>query len=373
MQLDTLLVDKVLKLAIEIQQIPSPTFSEVERANFVFKRFVGEDLSDVLIDEIGNVYARLSGAGESLPLVVSAHTDTVFPITTNLQANEEMKKIKGPGIGDNSLGVAGLFGILWGIRQHGIILPGDLWLVANVCEEGLGDLRGMRAVVDRFGDRVLGYIIIEGMALGQVYHQGLGVKRYRITVRTPGGHSWVDYGKHSAINELANLVNKMSEIQLPEEPRSSLNVGVIAGGTSVNTIAAEAHLELDLRSIDEDHLDSLTSKVKALVMAANREGEDYVRVTTEVIGHRPAGGIPSDHPLVRLAVECIEMQGIQANTNIGSTDANIPLSRGYPSICLGLTMGEGAHTVREFIYTPPLSKGLSQLVEVVDRAYKILG
>ncbi len=221
------------------------------------------------MDEVGNVYARLPGSGSSRPLVVSAHLDTVFPLSTDLHVTRRssnpgaaptnveglaLSTVEGPGIGDNSLGVAGLFGLLWELNSSsaqiaGSTLPGDIWLVANVGEEGLGNLCGMRAVVDRFGDRPLAYLIVEGMALGQIYHRGLGVQRYRITVDTPGGHSWVDYGRPSAIHVLGEIIYRLSNLSLPRVPRTTLNIGTISGGTSINTIAAHAQLELDLRSV----------------------------------------------------------------------------------------------------------------------------
>ncbi|HEX9028131.1 MAG TPA: M20/M25/M40 family metallo-hydrolase, partial [Anaerolineales bacterium] len=265
-------LSRIIDLAVEIQQIPAPTFAEERRAEYLRARFLAEGLSDVTCDAVGNVYGRWLGNGNAAPLVISAHLDTVFPEATDLSVRREADKIAGPGIGDNSLGVAGLLGLVWVLRERGVTLPGDLWLVANVCEEGLGDLRGMRAVVDRFSDQVIAYLILEGLALGQIYHRGLGVQRFRITAATHGGHSWVDYGRPSAVHELAALVTRITALSLPAEPRTSLNVGVIAGGTSINTIAAEAHLELDLRSEGEQALNNLVSQVKALVQAANRPG-----------------------------------------------------------------------------------------------------
>jgi acetylornithine deacetylase/succinyl-diaminopimelate desuccinylase-like protein len=240
------------------------------------------------------------------PLVVSAHLDTVFPLNTDLQLSRTPDKFTGPGIGDNSLGLAGLFGLLWGLKEIGsgqsnsVPLPGDLWLVANVCEEGLGNLRGMKAIVDRFKQNSLAYLVLEGLSLGQVFHRGLGVRRYRITVHTPGGHSWMDHGRPSAVHELADLVVKFKNIPLPIKPRTSLNVGMISGGTSVNTIASGAEMLLDLRSEDSYILDVLAAQVEKLVEGANRAGGDTVKVKAEVIGHRPSGEIPVEHPLVKL-------------------------------------------------------------------------
>jgi acetylornithine deacetylase/succinyl-diaminopimelate desuccinylase-like protein len=362
-------LSRTLDLAVAIQQISAPTFYEARRAAFLCEQFLAEGLFDVSIDPLGNVYGRQPGAGLARPLVISAHTDTVFPESVDLTVTRQDGKISGPGIGDNSLGVAGLFSLLWSLRQRSIALPGDLWLVANVGEEGLGNLRGMRAVVDRFGDHPLAYIVLEGMSLGQIYHRGLDVLRYRITIKTPGGHSWVDYGRPSAVHELAGLVTRLTALPLPNQPRTTLNVGVFSGGTTVNTIAAEASVELDLRSESAEALASLSTQVEALVAACRRQG---IRAIAEISGQRPAGAISSMHPLVRLAVRCLQAQGIQSSLNVGSTDANIPLSLGLPAVCLGLSTGCGAHTVGETIHTAPLGQGLSQLTALVEQAWLAL-
>jgi acetylornithine deacetylase/succinyl-diaminopimelate desuccinylase-like protein len=361
------LIDRLLNLAIQIQQIPAPTFQEQERAAFVKDRLEAEHLLDVDSDAIGNVFARLPGLGRGRPLVVSAHLDTVFPSGTNLRLVRGAGKISGPGIGDNSLGVAGLFGLLWSLRQNGRTLPGDIWLVANVGEEGLGDLRGMRAVVDRFQDKPLAYLVLEGMALGQVYNRGLGVRRYLITVRTAGGHSWVDHGTPSAVHELAGLASRLAGLPVADKPRTTLNIGVIAGGFSVNTIAAEAHLELDLRSEDPTALADLSAQVERLAASAARPG---VHCSWELIGSRPPGELPARHPLVALALRNLKAAEIPAYLNIGSTDANIPLSRGLPAICLGLTLGDGAHTLDEYIHTTWLPKGLALVVSLVQDLFQ---
>jgi tripeptide aminopeptidase len=363
------LVAKVLDLAVAIQRIPAPTFEEQQRARFVFERFQAEALCDVEIDNVGNVYGCLPGSQSAPPLVVSAHLDTVFPAHTNLESSRQADKILGPGIGDNSLGVAGLLGLTWLLRQQAALLPGDLWLVANVCEEGLGDVRGMRAAVERFGTQPLAYIVVEGMALGQVYHRALAVRRYQITINTQGGHSWVDFGRPSAIHEIAGLIKNLVALPLPTQPRTSLNVGVISGGTTVNTIAAKAQLQLDLRSEEFYALENLASQVASVVRSAGRPGID---IDCEQIGSRPAGYISPQHPLIQLTRRCLESQGLQPNLGIGSTDANIPLSRGLPAVCMGITTGGKAHTLDEFINTPPVSQGLQALFSLVREAYQVL-
>ena len=361
------ILERLIDRAIEIQQICAPTFEEEKRAEFVRGLFSHEKLSDVFIDETGNVFARLESKGKANPLIISAHLDTVFPRETNLQVRRENAKVYGPGIGDNSLGVAALFGLIWMLRERNIKLGGDVWFVANVCEEGLGDLKGIKAVVDRFGPDVLAYLVLEGLALGHVYHRAVGVRRYRVTARTSGGHSWSDYGKPSAVHELSKLVVQLASLNLPSQPRTTMNVGKISGGTSVNVIASEAVLDLDLRSEGQESLAGLVSAAEKLIHNANKPN---VNVEAEVIGQRPAGEMDSAHPLVKLAQECLHAQGLDAVLTTGSTDANIPLSKGYPALVLGVSTGGGAHTTNEYINIAPVEKGMEQLLRFVSGVWE---
>jgi acetylornithine deacetylase/succinyl-diaminopimelate desuccinylase-like protein len=362
------LVEHVVELAIQIQQIPAPTFHENKRAGFVRDLVAREGLENICIDGTGNVLARWTGQGQGRPLIVSAHLDTVFPLETNLRVARDSDLIHGPGLGDNSLGVAALFGLLWAFRERGLRPRGDVWLVANVCEEGLGDLRGMKAVVDRFGENVHAYLVLEGLALGHVYHRAVGVKRYRVTARTSGGHSWSDYGQPSAVHELAKLVVELASLSLPVNPRTTMNVGRISGGTSVNVIASEASLDLDLRSDGQESLAALVSAVERLIQKANKAG---VSIESRVIGQRPAGEIPANHPLVTLAADCLREQGLEPGLISGSTDANVPLSKGYPALVLGITTGGSAHTIHEYINTPSIAQGMEQLVRFVGKVWSI--
>jgi tripeptide aminopeptidase len=364
--MDASFLERVVECAIAIQSVPAPTFHEEQRSLFVQERFAAEGL-EVSRDVVGNVYAQLEGKGSAKPVVVSAHLDTVFPFSQNLETRTASDRIFGPGLGDNSLGVAGLFGLLWCLRQRGIVLPGDVWLVANVGEEGLGDLRGMRAVVERFGSCPSAYLVLEGLALGQIYHRGLGVKRYQIMVNTDGGHSWVDYGKPSAVHILGELITLITRLPLPPVPRTTVNVGVIEGGTTINTIAAQARMELDLRSESERVLESLSTQVERITSLANRQGAS---VQVDVIGRRPAGSLPQKHALVQLAKKALKMHNIRPYLSIGSTDANIPLSQGLPAICLGISTGGGAHTAGEYVMTQPIRQGLECLVSVVESIFR---
>ncbi len=359
------LLAALIDLTRQIQRIPAPPFGEQERARFVLERMRQEGLDECFMDELPNVYGKLrSEQANRPPVVVTAHLDTVFPIGTDLRSRIISDRLEGPGIGDNALGIAALFGLLWMLRQRALHLPFDLWLVANSGEEGLGNLRGMKAVVERFGGEVTAYIVLEGMALGYIYHRGTGVQRYYIGVHTPGGHPWADPHVPSATHLLGNLIAALTTIPLPSTPRTTLNIGRIGGGSGINVIASEAWMELDLRSEDENTLCALRDQVIATV-----KGFEHPSVTIELrsLGARPAGELPATHPLVRLAKACLHHQGITPILSAGSTDANIPLSHGYPAIVLGITRGGAAHTLQEFIEMPPIRQGMQQLFELITR------
>jgi tripeptide aminopeptidase len=362
-------IESIIETACTIQAIPAPTFSELKRAAYFLEQFTNQGLVDVQLDKIGNVLGRLPGISGDRPLVISAHMDSVHPLDTPLTLRKLEDRIIGPGIGDNALGLAALIGLIRSLRMQGAELPGDLWLVANVGEEGLGDLRGIQTVVERFKDHPLAYLIVEGMGLGTILNRGLGVERYQITVCTAGGHSWVDYGQPSAIHELCKIVVRLDELKLPHNPCTSLNAGIIQGGTSVNTIAAKARMELDLRSEDKAALAELIHKVQVIVNECRRPD---VKIEIERIGKRAAGQIDNNHPLVRLANDVLTEIGIQAHLDIASTDANLPLSRGYPAICIGISNGNNAHTRDEYILTGQVGLGLVQLHQIVIRAWQEL-
>lgn len=360
----TTLAARLLDLACAIQQIPAPTFQEQARADFVRQQFSALHLQDIEIDDLGNVYARRPG-GSASPLLITAHTDTVFPIETPLTLTRTEDRIAGPGIGDNALGVAGLVGLLWALE--GETLAGDLWLVANVGEEGLGDLRGMRRVIDRFGEKVRATVVIEGMSLGHVYHSAIGVRRYRFTTRAEGGHSWLHFGRPSAVHALMRLGTKIADLQVPASPKTTFNIGTITGGTSINTIAREASIDVDLRSESPAQLSGLALQVETLAAKV----EPGVTIETLVIGERPAGSIPREHPLVQLAARVATDEGIPPTFETGSTDANIPLSRGWPCVVIGLTRGANAHRPDEYIETVHVEKGLKALKALTRRVWEI--
>lgn len=345
----------VVEEIIAVQQIAAPTFEEGARAAYVQARMEAVGLQSVQRDALHNVYGFHAGNGHGPTLLISAHLDTVFPNTTDLKVQRLGDRVYGPGIGDNSTGVAGLLRLAEVIAKHNLPHTGDIWFVANVGEEGLGDLRGMRAVVDRFNDQLDAVIVIEGCDFGTIYHQAIGVRRYRIAVETPGGHSWGDFGTPSAIHELVQLAAHLTTIPVPNEPRTTFNIGMIEGGTSVNTIAQHANLLLDMRSADINALQELIAHVDRIVWSArNRD----VRINVTTVGDRPAGAIPRDHPIVQIVTAAYHTVGAPVSYHQGSTDANIPLSRGIPAVCIGLTDGGNAHRTDEYIEPATLGRGL---------------
>jgi len=361
-------LDEIVEQAITIQQIPAPTLEEEGRARFFEEQFKAHGLVDVSRDALNNVYGRLPGTAPTLPpVVVSAHLDTVFPMNTDLTIRREGSLIYGPGIGDNSTGLVGLLQTAQAIRDNRLAHAADIHFVANVCEEGLGDLRGMRAVVDRFGGEA-SYIVVEGGLYGKLIHQAVGVRRYRIQVSAPGGHSWGGFGAASAIHVLGHLIVDIDSIAVPTIPKTTYNVGIIQGGISINTIANSAELWLDLRSEGAAALEQLVKDVEVLVRARNRKYDlegDAVEIKLHQVGDRPAGSISRQSPLVAAAEAALWAVGSEeVHYIVSSTDANIPLSRGYQAVCLGLTHSGNSHRPDEFMDKTNLPAGLGQLLLV---------
>lgn len=350
---------EIVDLAISVQQIPAPTFAEGKRAAYIRREFTRLGLCDVQTDDLGNVFGRYPGRGNDDPLIISAHSDTVFSDGTDLTVVRQDGRVVGPGIADNSLGIAGLLVLARSFQSLNIRARRDVWFVADVAEEGLGDLVGMRAVVDRFRDRGI-YIVLEGGMYGDICHQAIGVNRLRISVTAPGGHSWQSFGIPSAVHVVGKIIATVDGMSVPKSPRTTYNVGVVEGGTTVNTIAQQATMLLDLRSEDPSQLAELVGKVESIVgKIAGRDRR--VGVEIEQIGERPAGEVGRRSALVRWAVAALNQVGCEdLEFTIGSTDANIPLSRGLPAVCIGLTRSGNTHRPDEFMEIAPLPSGLGQ-------------
>ena len=358
----------IVEQVIAIQQVPAPTFEEERRARFIEEQFISHGLAEVGRDALNNVYGKLPGTSpERSPVVVSAHLDTVFPMGTDLTVRREGSLVYGPGIGDNSTGLAGLLQTAQAIRDYHLAHAADIYFVANVCEEGLGDLRGARAVVDRFGSDAA-YIVVEGGLFGKIIHQAVGVRRYHIQVSAPGGHSWGGFGAASAIHVLGHLIVDIDSLIVPTVPKTTYNVGIIQGGISINTIAHAADLWLDLRSEGAAALAQLVKDVEEIVRRHTRKHVlqgDAVEIKMQQVGDRPAGSISRQSPLVASAEAALRAVGSEdVHYIVSSTDANIALSRGYQAVCLGLTHSGNSHRPDEFMDSTHLPAGLGQLLLV---------
>lgn len=359
-------LDRWIANTLQIQSIPAPTFSEIQRSEYMRDALTALMLADVEIDEIGNVFARIVG-GEAPPLIICAHLDTVFPSDANLTSSQSEHQLKGPGIGDNSIALAALIELAHELPS--IELAGDVWLIANVAEEGLGNLLGMQHVVDRFSHEVTAYIVLEGMVLGHIYHRALPVRRIRIRALTSGGHSWIHAGRPSAIHTMLKIGAELTALSLPDDPRTTLNIGRMHGGTTINTIASDGHIEIDLRSENPKELEDLVGRV---IRIARSHRNRSVDIEIEVIGDRPGGGIPSDHPLVEAAHQALVDNGEEMIfLQTGSTDASVPLSRNIPAVCVGLTRGKDAHSIEESIEIDPLPRGYAALLDLIHATFEL--
>jgi acetylornithine deacetylase/succinyl-diaminopimelate desuccinylase-like protein len=364
-------VEQIADLCLAIQQVAAPTYAEHKRAEFVAANLRRLGLTEVEVDDAPNVYGRVAGgAGNRPALMVSAHLDTVFPAGTDLTGGRKGKRLFGPGVGDNSMGLAGLLMLADQLVNSDEPPASDVWFVANACEEGLGDLKGMRRALDRLGPQVKGCIVVEGITSEPwiLTHRGLGVCRYKIEVRARGGHSWSAFGEPSAIHTLVGLANAITQWKVPDSPRTTFNIGVIEGGTSVNTIAEHASMLLDLRSEDAAELARLKTRTIELVAEANdvpaagHKADGQIEVTACVVSERPTGGIPVDHPMVIAASRILEAMDVpleEIRSNIGSTDANIPLSRGLPALTIYLTEGHNLHSSGEWLSLERLPTGMA--------------
>lgn len=359
-------LERLLANALALQAIPSPTFEERERAVEFRARLIASGWGPVHLDPVGNVLGRL-GDASAPAVVVCAHLDSVFLRPEHRPARRVQDHLSGPGIGDNALGLA----VVLELASDLMASPpaACIWLAATVAEEGLGNLRGMYALVESLRSQACAYIVVEGMTLGHVYHRGLPARRLRVSLRTSGGHSWTHAGRPSAVHEIIRLANRLIQLPLPSRPRTTLNLGRIEGGTAINAIAAHASLELDLRSEDEKVVAGLES---AVLHQAQMQAGPEVQVECTAIGSRPGGGLPASHPLVAAAVASLKAQGVEdVQLGAGSTDASAPLSLGIPAVCLGVTSGHMAHSQEERVDIPPMARGYAAVLATVVEAARL--
>ncbi len=358
-QLEELVADTKI-----INEIASPTFDEGRKAEFVKGRFDEIGLEQVQLDSVGNVLGYLPGQENGGEVVLAAHIDTVFPHGTDLTVRQANGRLNGPGVGDNSLAVAALLAVARFFKGNYPRPRRTLLFVATVGEEGLGDLRGIRALMQKYEaeKRSPGALIaIEGHGLGNICHQGVGSRRMRVTVEGPGGHSWDKASRPSAIHALAQIMERMTRIAIPARPRTSFNIGTIEGGISVNTIAPSASMVFEVRSVEENSLTETFNKMTTIIKDFRA---DDISVKTELVGNRPAGGIPANSPIVEICSQVYRDLGFEP-TYVGfSTDANLALSLGLSAVCLGISRGANAHRTDEWIEIEPAAAGVEALARV---------
>lgn len=335
-------------------EIPAPPFHEQQRETEFKKLFEQLGLDDVHIDKAGNVIGTRPGDKPRPNVVLAAHLDTVFPEGTDVKVTREGNVMKGPGIGDDCRGLAVLLGVTRALNEAHVRTPGTITFVADVGEEGLGDLRGMKEL---FGDSLKGqiddFISIDGLG-AHITNVGVGSYRYRVTFKGPGGHSYGAFGMANPIQAMGRAIAKIDAFQVPTTPKTTFNVGRVGGGTSVNAIPYEAWMEVDMRSADVKSLDAVNEKFKAAVNEAVEEenqrwhNKGPVSVQMEMVGLRPAGSTPEDSHIVQTALAVSKALNLNSTTTASSTDANVPMNLGIPAITIGGGgSGTGAHSLNE--------------------------
>jgi acetylornithine deacetylase/succinyl-diaminopimelate desuccinylase-like protein len=323
-------------------------------------------LHHVQTDELGNVFG-LFYEDEQAPLMgVSAHLDTVFPSGTPLGAREEGNKLYGPGISDNAAGVVAMLAIASALKEAEIAPATNIIFIGNVGEEGEGDLRGMRHIFGnaRWRDAIESLLVIDGAGWDTYVTQALGSRRFEITFRGPGGHSWSDFGMPNPIVLLARALAEFSQAEVPETPRTTFNIGVIQGGTSVNSIPESASARVDLRSASSQELHKLEERLREAVKFAARDfAEQKVSFEIHTIGDRPAAALPGDSRILQVIRAVDAHLRIKSIARLASTDANIPLSLGKEAITIGSGGdGGGAHTLREWFDCSQRDLGLKRIL-----------
>ena len=366
--------------------IPAPPFGEQARSEWIAARFAEVGLSSIHRDQVGNVVGILPSS--NLPaystgpvVVLSAHLDTVFPADVPLDPvisqTQEGLRLAAPGACDNAAGLAGLLAIVQAITRARVELEAPLVILANVGEEGEGDLRGVRNFYDssELAGRVAAHIVLDGAGADSAVTQALGSLRFKVMIKGPGGHSFTDAGTPNPIAALASALAVVAETVLPEEPRTTLNLGTIRGGTSVNSIPECASASIDFRSTSPSELlrleailrqavDHAVDRANQIAAAAqSNPSRGGLTCVVEKIGERPAACLPSDSPILEALHAVDRHLGLRTDLRLGSTDANIPIARGIPSISMG-TGGEGggAHTIAEWYIDKDREIGLRRIL-----------
>jgi tripeptide aminopeptidase len=364
---------------LELARIPAPPFGETARADWLAERFRALGLLKVHKDSIGNVFG--SKPGVSTPIIsISAHLDTVFPANTPLNIRQQGSKLSGPGISDNASGVTALLAIAAASENFNLPHEASLLFIGNVGEEGEGDLRGMRHIFSdpKWKDTIQASVVLDGAGTDTIVAEALGSRRFEVTVRGPGGHSWSDFGAPNPIVVLGRAIHLFSQTRVSSSPKATFNVGVIRGGTSVNSIPESASIRVDLRSSSASEIDRLELELRRALEQGLQEEEARTasgqsshrrpQLGSEmvVIGDRPGGELDPNARILQIARAVDAHLGNNAHVQRASTDANIPISMGREAIAIGAGgSGGGAHTLQEWFDTTGRELALERILLIV--------
>jgi len=360
---------------MELTSIPAPPFGEAARADWLRERFRELGLKDIHIDEIGNVFGVRPGFNDNGRIIaITAHLDTVFPAGTKIEVRRDGDRLYGPGISDNGAGLAALLAVATALKAGGVQTNSSIVFIGNVGEEGEGDVRGMRHIFSdpKWKNSIAYTIVVDGAGTDTIVTDALGSRRFQVTVKGPGGHSWSDFGAPNPIVALAHAIDLFTNTPVPPTPKTTFNIGVISGGTSVNSIPESASMRVDIRSASPEQIDRLEralndSLEEALRHAARSEqsGSRGQGLSFEVkcIGNRPAARLRADSRLLQTIQAVDEFLGNRARIQRASTDANIPISQGREALAIGAGgSGGGAHTVHEWYDVTNRELGLRRIL-----------
>ncbi|MCA9739390.1 MAG: M20/M25/M40 family metallo-hydrolase [Gemmatimonadota bacterium] len=361
---------------VTLTEIPAPPFMEEERgrAFLGMLREIGVDTS--WVDEVGNVIGVRRGSGSGRTIVFAGHLDTVFPEGTDVRVQVKGDTLAAPGIADDTRGLATLLAVLRAMNESNLRTDADIWFVGNVGEEGLGDLRGVKHLFRPGIPHADAFISVDGTGAQGITHEGLGSHRYRITFKGPGGHSWGAFGLANPAHALGRAIRHFQDGADPytrnAPRRTSYNVGVLGGGTSVNSVPFEAWMEVDMRSEGQETLAHVDSILQAAVQRALREENELLRrgepltVDVEMVGDRPSGTVAADHPFVQRAIAVTRAMGLEPRLGMSSTDSNVPISLGIPAITIGGGgNGQNAHSLHEFFINEDGALGVQRALLIL--------
>ncbi|HEV8497666.1 MAG TPA: M20/M25/M40 family metallo-hydrolase [Gemmatimonadaceae bacterium] len=365
--------DAIVRTQITVAQIAAPTGEEQERGGWIARRFRDCGLSDIHTDDAGNVIGRREGNPNLAPVVICAHLDTVFPRDTDLSIRRDGVRLVGPGINDNGRGLAVMLALATEIDGVRLRAQHPIEFVATTGEEGLGDLRGAKHYFAGRGRDAHAMVALDGAGDERIIHRALGSRRFRVSYAGPGGHSWAAFGVPNAVHAAAAAATRLASLPLPASPRTTLSVGRIGGGLSVNSIPDRAWLEIDSRSTSAAALDDIERAIRTIARTAADDenakravGTRVLNVEVESIGARPCGETPADHSLVQAALEATRLVGRQPDLALASTDANVAISHGIPAIAIGAGgRGGDAHTHAEWFDNLHGTLGVARALTIV--------